>query len=146
MSRDFFKFKFLGILTVLVVVAGFSAVAMLLWNWLMPDIFALPALNYWQTLGLAVLCRIFFGGIPLGHFAHRGFEQGRRDFTPVNRLREKWMNMSDEERKAFVEKEHGFRNFFHDRFSQHHGFCENGKSSGEPSSKGDASPKGDGNE
>jgi hypothetical protein len=62
MNKDFFKIKFLGILTVLAAVAGFSAVAMLLWNWIMPDIFGLPALNYRQPLGLAVLCRIFFGG------------------------------------------------------------------------------------
>jgi hypothetical protein len=33
---------------------------MLLWNWLMPDIFGLKRLNYWQAWGLLVLCWILF--------------------------------------------------------------------------------------
>ena len=37
-----------------------SFVAMWLWNWLMPIIFGLPQLNYWQTLGLQWLAKILF--------------------------------------------------------------------------------------
>ena len=33
-----------------------------LWNWLMPDLFRLPAIGLAQTLGLLVLSRILFGG------------------------------------------------------------------------------------
>jgi hypothetical protein len=40
-------------------VAG--GVTMALWNSLMPAIFSLPALSFWQVLGLLVLSRLFFG-------------------------------------------------------------------------------------
>ncbi|MDR2783423.1 MAG: hypothetical protein LBB48_06230 [Treponema sp.] len=129
MNKDFFKIRFLGLLIALAVIAGSSIVAMLLWNALMPGIFALPVLNYWQTLGLAVLCRIFLGGIPLGHIA-LGFGQGGRDFHHGNKMREKWMAMSDEERKAFIEKEGDFRALFHDRFSHLHRFYEKPETAG----------------
>lgn len=33
---------------------------MLLWNWLMPDIFGLKQLTFWQTLGLMILSTMFF--------------------------------------------------------------------------------------
>ena len=35
---------------------------MLLWNWLMPDIFGLKALTYWQAWGIMILSWILFGG------------------------------------------------------------------------------------
>jgi hypothetical protein len=35
----------------------------LLWNWLLPPLFGLPAVTFWQALGLLVLCRILFGGL-----------------------------------------------------------------------------------
>jgi len=45
-------------------------VVMLLWNWLMPDIFGLKPLNYWQAWGLLILCSILFknfGSYKEGH-------------------------------------------------------------------------------
>lgn len=33
---------------------------MFLWNWLMPYIFGLPILNFWQTMGLLGLCYLLF--------------------------------------------------------------------------------------
>jgi len=38
-------------------------VVMLLWNWLMPDIFGLKTLNYWQAWGLLILSTILFKGL-----------------------------------------------------------------------------------
>jgi hypothetical protein len=40
----------------------FGLVVMLLWNWLMPDIFGLKRLDYWQAWGLLALCTILFKG------------------------------------------------------------------------------------
>ena len=37
-----------------------GVVVMLLWNWLMPEIFGLKRLGYWQAWGLLVLCWILF--------------------------------------------------------------------------------------
>ncbi|MDR2793672.1 MAG: hypothetical protein LBB61_08425 [Treponema sp.] len=140
MNRHVFKLRVLGVLMVAAVLAGFSAAVMLLWNALMPDLFGLPLLRYGQAAGLTVLCRILIGGMPFGHAAHRGFGPDGRDFARANRLREKWMNMSDEERIAFIGKEKDFRHFMRDRFSQHHRFSDD-----ERLTK-DAPPKGDCNE
>jgi hypothetical protein len=43
--------------------ALFGWVVMLLWNWLMPEIFGLKRLGYWQAWGLLVLCTILFKGM-----------------------------------------------------------------------------------
>jgi hypothetical protein len=47
-------------------VAALGWVVMLLWNWLMPDIFGLQRLSYWKAGGLLILCWILFKGIRLG--------------------------------------------------------------------------------
>jgi len=39
----------------------FGLVIMWLWNWLMPMIFNLPVLNYWQSVGILALASILFG-------------------------------------------------------------------------------------
>jgi hypothetical protein len=43
-------------------IALMGLVTMLLWNWLMPDIFGLKTLNYWQAWGVMILSWILFGG------------------------------------------------------------------------------------
>lgn len=35
---------------------------MLLWNWLMPMIFGLTTLTFWQSFGLMLLCSFLFKG------------------------------------------------------------------------------------
>lgn len=44
-----------------------------LWNWLMPTIFALPSINFWQAWGLLVLSSILFrkGGSSSGSSSDR---------------------------------------------------------------------------
>ena len=46
--------------------AVFGWVVMLLWNWLMPEIFGLKTVSYWQAWGLLILSCILFKGIDLG--------------------------------------------------------------------------------
>jgi len=41
----------------------FGFFVMLLWNWLMPDIFGLKRVDYWQAWGLLALSCILFGRI-----------------------------------------------------------------------------------
>jgi hypothetical protein len=36
---------------------------MILWNWLVPNLFHGPVLNYWQTAGLFLLSKILLTGI-----------------------------------------------------------------------------------
>ena len=51
--------KFLIPIGLLAIIAVFSAVAILLWNWLMPSMFGLDAVNFWQTwvlLSFTICC------------------------------------------------------------------------------------------
>jgi hypothetical protein len=82
------------------IIAVFGVVVMLLWNALIPGIFGLAAIGFWQALGLLILARILFGG-----FGRRKMFEG-----PDNPIREKWMKMSPEERKEFINKR---REHFH---------------------------------
>ena len=38
-----------------------SGVIMLLWNWLIPDLFSGPVITFWQAAGLFLLSKILFG-------------------------------------------------------------------------------------
>jgi hypothetical protein len=116
------------------IVAAFGVVVMLLWNWLVPGIFGWAAINFWQALGLLVLSKILFGGFGGRHFfgAHGRWDGNR------NAIREKWMKMTPEERKDFVNKHHFGRHgrlfaercneMFDERFSEMSG----GQNTGNP--------------
>ncbi len=52
---------FIAILAVLFITA-FGYLLMYLWNWLMPMIFGLPIITFWQALGICLLSKILFGG------------------------------------------------------------------------------------
>ena len=108
-----FKSRFAGTIIILVMIAVFSAIVMLLWNVLMPNLFNFPLLNYWQAVGILLLAKILFGGAG-GALSHRGIQRAETHFKGhVNNLREKWMNMSEEERKEFIAKERDFKGFHH---------------------------------
>jgi hypothetical protein len=53
-------------------------IVMLLWNWLMPDIFGLKRLTYWQAWGLLILCHILFKGRSSGMSGRRSDRKRRR--------------------------------------------------------------------
>lgn len=58
--------------TVVAVAAAvvFGYVAMLLWNALMPALFGLATIGYWQAVGLIILARILVGGHGGRHPSH----------------------------------------------------------------------------
>jgi hypothetical protein len=67
-----------------VIIASFFALAfgwlvMLLWNWLMPMLFGLKAITYWQAFGIVVLCKLLFGN----HGCHAGHH--RKHFEKFHR-------------------------------------------------------------
>jgi high-affinity Fe2+/Pb2+ permease len=49
-----------GIVLALVMAFLFGFFVMLLWNWLMPEIFGLGTISYWQAWGLVLLAHILF--------------------------------------------------------------------------------------
>jgi len=60
----------------------------LLWNWLMPPLFGLREVTFWQGLGLLALCRILFGGFGKGmHRGHHRRPEDRERFRAAVRRR-----------------------------------------------------------
>jgi hypothetical protein len=94
-GREMRFFKVLKVL-LCVLVAGlvFGVVTEHLWNWLMPGIFGLRVITFWQALGLVVLGKILFGG-----FHKHGHYGGGRKWRQNMEVR--WAGMSDEEREKF---------------------------------------------
>lgn len=66
-----------------------------LWNWLMPTLFHLPVISFWQALGILVLSWLLFGGLR-GRGHRGGFRRNWR-----RRMEEHWENMSPDEREKF---------------------------------------------
>jgi len=123
--KETIKFRFAGIGIMAATCAVFGAAVMLLWNALMPHIFGFPELNYLQATGLLLLARILFGGLGAGHLGMGAYGLSRR----VNPLRERWMNMSEDERKEFRRGQRDFSHI-HEFFNEQPG---SGKSEGEKS-------------
>lgn len=75
--------KILIVLGGIAMVAGFAflygLVVMLLWNWIVPDIFGLPKINYWQAWGLVLLSHILLKSWGGRHWKPRG-HRGRGSF------------------------------------------------------------------
>jgi hypothetical protein len=84
--------KGLVIGAVIFVVLGL--LVMTLWNALLPAILGVKAIGFWQALGILVLSRILFGGL--------GFRPGM--FGAHRRMHERWMNMTPEQREAFIQQ------------------------------------------
>lgn len=59
----------------------FGLFAMLLWNWLMPEIFGLPQISYWQAWGLVLLAHIL---VKSGHQHHK-HDHDHNDDNPYHR-------------------------------------------------------------
>lgn len=70
-----------------------SAIVMLLWNAILPDLFHLSSINYGQALGLFILCKILFSNFGFGRF------MGRTPHFRNPAIREKFMNLSPEEKE-----------------------------------------------
>ena len=69
---------------------------MSLWNWLVPELFHGPFINFWQALGIFVLSKILFGGFK-GKGGRcccgKGGEGGWKE-----KMRSHWGHLSSEER------------------------------------------------
>ena len=74
--------------------AIFGFIIMQLWNALMPELFRLPRISFWQAVGLFILSRLLLGG-----FFGGGGGGGRSDLR--RRMRERWEHMTPEQREKF---------------------------------------------
>ena len=114
------RMRFLMPIVFLAIAVAFSAIVMLLWNWLMPAIFGIVSINFWQALGIIILCRILLGNFGgRNRTRHAGMEHRMHD---RNSIREKWMEMTPEQRKELINKRrHAMRG---GRFGRHDFFGE----------------------
>ncbi len=76
----------------LVAVGVVSFVVMSLWNALLPTIFAVRPIDFWQAAGLLILSKLLFGGF---RTYGGGGPRWRR------RMMERWEQMTPEERERF---------------------------------------------
>lgn len=91
------RFIFIPIaIAAFVALTGF--VVMNLWNWLIPAIFHLGFIDFWQAVGLFVLSKILFGFGKGGRGMYGGAPWMR------HRMEERFKNMTPEEKEQFKEK------------------------------------------
>lgn len=92
MKAKWIGWGFLGIVAVSVLIAVGGQVVLHLWNWLLPSLFGVRQITFWQAIGILALCRILFGGFG-------GHGHGRSKFR--RRMGERWEQMTPEEREKF---------------------------------------------
>lgn len=72
----------MGILIAVSFALLFGYVTMLLWNAVLPDIGSLPALTYWQAVGILLLARLLTGRFSHGGHGHpHALRRRRQDGT-----------------------------------------------------------------
>lgn len=87
--------KFLALAPLFILLVGW--VVMSLWNWLMPVIFGLTVISFWQALGLLILSKILLGGFHGGGGRHW---QDKREHWK-QKIGDRWEKMTPEERIKF---------------------------------------------
>jgi Ca2+/H+ antiporter, TMEM165/GDT1 family len=98
MTRHWTRIVVGFVLFVPMAIAVFGQAVHYLWNWLMPALFKLPAITFWQAVGLMFLSWVLFGG-------RRGFGRYGSGYRGPwrRRMRERWEQMTPEERAKFRE-------------------------------------------
>lgn len=94
MKRGWWILKFIVFGLAMLVLIGL--VTQLLWNWLVPVLFAGPVLTFWQALGLLALTKILFWSFGKGG-GHSGRHWG-------GYWKQKWHAMSTEDKERFRKK------------------------------------------
>jgi hypothetical protein len=90
----------------------FGFVIMWLWNWLMPEIFGLTTLTYWQAVGVFILLKIFLGGCGSGSSKKSSKDSSdtckndsKTDFSKWKYYDKFWKEEGDEYYKQYVERQ-----------------------------------------
>lgn len=79
----------------------FGWIVMLLWNWLMPDIFGLKEITYWQGWGLVLLSAILIKG---GWGSHGSSDKKKKDCDTDEDSDNPWYVIKSEIKKE-IQKE-----------------------------------------
>jgi hypothetical protein len=103
-----------GIIIAVIVVALFFAfgyIVMYLWNWLMPAIFGLTTITFWQAIGLGLLSKLLFGGFN----GHKKKDKKRRrceskrgqksDFSKWKHYESFWQEEGEKAYQEYIKKQ-----------------------------------------
>ena len=80
----------LGVIAAVVFAFLFGLAVQWLWNKVMVEIFPVPAITYWQAVGLIVLSKLLFGFAGHGHGGKKDRIKRRRDKYPP------WKDISED--------------------------------------------------
>jgi magnesium-transporting ATPase (P-type) len=82
MRRPFLRIGMIlgGIVLAAFLALLFGLLVMLLWNWIMPEVFGLKPLTYWQSWGIVLLAHILFkAGGKADHSYHKARDEEWKD-------------------------------------------------------------------
>jgi len=95
------RFKY--VLYPLLFLLFFAAVAvifLMLWNWLIPNIFDIREINFWESLGLLAMAKILFCGFwPYQKKCHC-----QKGHSIKEKFKSRWHDMSEEDKQKWEEK------------------------------------------
>lgn len=103
----FFTILFLGFIALV------GYIFQLLWNGLMPDIFGLTTITYWQAVGLMLIAKLLFGGIGKGerkdkcckdHSSKSWKKSNKKDFSKWDLYEEFWSEEGEQLYSDYVNK------------------------------------------
>ena len=106
----------LGIIAIVGLAILFGFVIMWLWNWLMPELFDLPTIGYWQAVGLFILFKILIGGCGgrgsgSKHKGNHGNcssnNKNKSDFSKWKHYDKFWKEEGDKAYERYVEERNG---------------------------------------
>lgn len=83
----------------------FGTLVMFLWNSILPVVFGISTITFWQALGILVLSKILFGGFGRGHsYKHSGYnwKSHHMHLNPEERekMKDEWRSRCRTEPKA----------------------------------------------
>ncbi|WP_420573697.1 hypothetical protein [Kordia sp.] len=105
-----------GIIAITGLAILFGFVIMWLWNWLMPEIFGLTTINYWQAVGLFILFKLLLGGCGSGggksskKCKDHDDKKSKSDFSKWQHYDKFWEEEGDELYKQYIERQEGTLN------------------------------------
>jgi len=88
---------FFFVLAAILFLAVMGGLIMYLWNAILPEVLGVKRITFWQAVGILALAKILFGFPPFG----KGRSMHHRSKA---RWSEKWMDMTDDEKKQLKEK------------------------------------------
>ena len=98
-------------ITGLMILFGF--VIMWLWNWLMPEIFGLTTLSFWQSVGLIALLKLLLGGFGGGRGGKKSSRKSgedckkgsKTDFSKWKHYDQFWKEEGNDSYQQYIERQ-----------------------------------------